>query len=112
MRPNNGGSTGMTESRERTRRVRVLVADEHTMFREGLAGMLGSAYGGDVEVVGKTTTGEAAIALAQKTDPNVIITGVHGSIKKAKDTLGRLRAGRSPRKMIILSMFADACFVV
>ena len=42
--------------------IRVLLADDHTMFREGLAGLLAS-YGG-MEVLGSTPNGEEAVALA------------------------------------------------
>jgi hypothetical protein len=36
---------------EQLRKVKVLLADDHTMFREGLAGMLLSSYADEVEVV-------------------------------------------------------------
>src|SRR5918995_3348171 len=48
-----------------SRRVKVLLADDHTMFREGMAGMLASSYGDHVEGVGKAHIGEEDITLAQ-----------------------------------------------
>src|SRR4051794_35300232 len=84
------GSTGkMDESVEQRqrRRVKVLLADDHTMFREGMAGMLTSSYGDHVEIVGKTTTGEEAVAVGREEDPDVIIMQVDRTLKKAKDTL-------------------------
>jgi DNA-binding NarL/FixJ family response regulator len=89
--------------------VRVLVADDHTMFREGLAGLLASSsYGVEVEVVGKTKIGEEAIALAREKNPDVIIMQVDRILKKAKDTLEKMREGSSsPPKIIILTMFED-----
>jgi DNA-binding NarL/FixJ family response regulator len=93
------GSTG--------KRLKVLLADDHTMFREGLAGMLGS-YGERVEVVGKTKIGEEAVALAQEEDPDVIIMQVDRTLKKAKDTLRQMREGSSSSpKVVILTMFED-----
>ncbi|MEJ7815371.1 MAG: hypothetical protein WKF53_09375 [Rubrobacter sp.] len=38
--------------------IKVLLADDHTLFRDGLAGLLAS-YGG-MEVVGSTSNGEEA----------------------------------------------------
>ena len=67
------GSVGKTQGRKHRRRVKVLLADDHTMFREGLAGMLASSYEGEVEVVGKTNTGQEAVALAHQTNPDVLI---------------------------------------
>ena len=91
------------------KRVKVLLADDHTMFREGLAGMLASSYGDQVEVVGKTNTGEEAVVVARQVDPDVIIMQVDRTLKKARDTLRRMREGSktSPPKVIILTMFEE-----
>jgi DNA-binding NarL/FixJ family response regulator len=102
------GETGKTDGAGERQRIKVLLADDHTMFREGLAAMLSSAYGDEVEVVGKTKIGEEAIALAQQEDPDVIIMQVDRTLKKAKDTLEQMREGSSsPPKVLILTMFED-----
>jgi DNA-binding NarL/FixJ family response regulator len=90
-------------------RVKVLLADDHTIFREGLAGMLASSYGDHVQVVGKTRIGEEAVAVAREEDPDVIIMQVDRLLKKTKDILRRLREGSktSPPKVIILTMFEE-----
>src|ERR687890_471807 len=77
------------------RRVRVLVVDDHTMFREGLASMLASSYGDEVEIVGKTNLGEDAVALAHENNPDVLIMQVDKTLKQAKDTLKQIREGSS-----------------
>ena len=46
----------------------VLLADNHTMFREGLAALL-TSYGG-LEVVGETTNDDRAVALVRETKPD------------------------------------------
>jgi DNA-binding NarL/FixJ family response regulator len=91
----------------RGERVKVLLSDDHTMFREGLARMLVSSYRDQVEVVGKTKIGEEGVALAQDKKPGVIIMQVDRTLKKAKDTLERMRREWSPPKVIILTMFED-----
>ena len=99
---------GAEEQRSSSRRVKVLLVDDHTMFREGLAGMLTSSYGDHVEVVGKSSIGEEAVALAQKEDPDIIIMQVDRTLKKVKDTLRQMREGSSsPPKVIILTMFEE-----
>jgi DNA-binding NarL/FixJ family response regulator len=83
--------------------LKVLVADDHTMFREGLAG-------DEVEVVGKTNTGQEAVDLAKEKEPDVITMQVDKTLNKAKDTLKQIRDGSSsssPPKVIILTMFED-----
>jgi DNA-binding NarL/FixJ family response regulator len=103
-----GAEEQRSSSSSSSSRVKVLLADPHTMFREGMAGMLASSYGDHVEVVGKTKIGEEAVALAQEEDPDVIIMQVDRTLKKAKDTLRRMREGSaSPPKVIILTVFED-----
>ena len=108
------GSTQKMEGRggRRDGPVKVLVAEDHTMFREGLAGMLASSYPEEVEVVGKTNTGEEAVALAREKEPDVITMQVDRTLKQARDTLRRIREGPSssssaPPKVVILTMFED-----
>jgi CheY-like chemotaxis protein/anti-sigma regulatory factor (Ser/Thr protein kinase) len=52
-------------------RVRVLLADDHAVMREGLAGLLGQESG--FEVVGQASDGQAAIELARRLMPDVIL---------------------------------------
>jgi DNA-binding NarL/FixJ family response regulator len=91
--------------------VKVLLADDHTMFRQGLAGMLASSYGDEVEVVGKTNTGQDAVALAHENNPDVLIMQVDKTLKQAKDTLKQISEGSSSSssgpKVVILTMFED-----
>jgi len=52
-------------------RIRVLIADDHPLFREGLRALLESV--GDTEVVGEATTGEEAVELACAERPDVVV---------------------------------------
>ena len=87
------------------RLTRVLLADDHTMFREGLARLLAS-YGG-LEVVGETTNDEGAVALAREKQPDVVIMQVQVPFERAKETLDKIRAVEPPPKVIIVTMFED-----
>jgi DNA-binding NarL/FixJ family response regulator len=57
-----------------TERLRVLIADDHPLFRDGLRVLLESA--GDVEVLGEATTGEEAVALALSLRPDVALMDI------------------------------------
>ena len=72
-----------SDDRSTGKRVKVLLADDHTMFREGLAGMLISSYEDKVEIVGKTKIGEEAVTVAQEKNPDVIMMQVDRTLKKA-----------------------------
>jgi DNA-binding NarL/FixJ family response regulator len=51
--------------------IRVLIADDHPHFRDGLRALLVSAP--DLEVVGEAGDGEQAISLAAELQPDVIL---------------------------------------
>lgn len=83
----------------------VLLADDHTMFREGMAKLL-TSYGG-LEVVGETTNDEGAVALAREKRPDVVIMQVQMPFEEAKLSLDRMREVEPPPKVIIVTMFED-----
>ena len=51
--------------------IRVLLADDHPVVREGLRGMLAAEP--DIEVVGEAASGPEAVALAERLRPDVIL---------------------------------------
>ena len=60
--------------------IRVHLADDHTMFREGLVAILTSS-GDGMEVVGQASTGEEAVALVERYKPDVMITQLDMHLK-------------------------------
>ena len=55
-------------------KIRVLIADDHALFRYGVRAMLASED--DFEVVGEAATGEEAVALAAELGPDVVLMDV------------------------------------
>lgn len=89
--------------------TRVLLADDHTMFREGLAGLLAS-YGA-MEIVGSTTNDADAAALAEETKPDVVIMQVQMPFERAKEILTRMRVVSPPPKVVIVTMFENPRYI-
>src|SRR5215207_6196696 len=83
--------------------IRVHLADDHTMFREGLESVL-TARGG-VEVVGRSSTGgEDIVALVEEKKPDVVITQIDTDLNTAKDVLSRIRSSSPDSRIVVLTM--------
>lgn len=54
--------------------IRVLIADDHPIFRDGMRGLLDSVEA--TEVVGEASSGEEAIELAEKLQPDIILMDI------------------------------------
>ncbi len=89
--------------------IKVLLADDHTLFREGLAGLL-AAHGG-LEIVGEVSNDEGALALAQEKKPDVIIMQVQMPFERAKESLGKMRESSPRPKVVIVTMFEEPRYV-
>ena len=83
--------------------IRVLLADDHTMFREGLAGILAS-YGG-MEVVAEAPNDAEALKLARELSPDVVIMQVQVPFERAIQTLKAMRSFPDPPMVVIVTMF-------
>jgi DNA-binding NarL/FixJ family response regulator len=85
--------------------IRVLIADDHPLFRDGMRGLLGSLP--DMEVVGEASSGEQAMELARELQPDVILMdikmpGING-IEATREILHT-----SPRiGVLVVTMFED-----
>jgi DNA-binding NarL/FixJ family response regulator len=83
--------------------VRVHLADDHTMFREGLEAILRARQG--IEVVGRSSTGEEAAVLVERSKPDLIITQLDMQIKTAQEILEGIRSASPDSKIVVLTMF-------
>ena len=89
--------------------IRVHLADDHTMFREGLeAILLSSRADGDIEVVGRSSTGgEDAITLVGENKPDVVIAQIDVDLNTAKDVLFRIRSASPHSRIVVLTIFEN-----
>ena len=89
--------------------IRVLLADDHTMFREGLAGILASY--GSMEVIAEVPNDAEALRLAGELSPDVVIMQVQMPFERSKETLKAMRSFPDPPKMVIVTMFESPRYV-
>jgi DNA-binding NarL/FixJ family response regulator len=83
--------------------VRVHLADDHTMFRQGLESILASREG--IEVVGSTSTSEQAAEQVARTRPDVIVTQLDMQPKMAQEIIEGLREASPESRIIVLTLW-------
>lgn len=90
--------------------VRIVVCDDHALFREGLSRILESEPG--CEVVGKAADGGELVELAVETRPDVILLDVVMPGMDGIDAARALRKRKVPARIIMLSAFDEERFVL
>jgi DNA-binding NarL/FixJ family response regulator len=82
--------------------IRVLLADDHTMFRQGIAGIL--ADYGAMEVVAEVPNDQDALALARELRPDAVVMQVQVPFERALGTLSAMRSFPDPPRVVIVTM--------
>ncbi|WP_433616022.1 response regulator [Dactylosporangium sp. CA-139114] len=85
--------------------IRVVVADDQTAVREGLALMLSLLD--DVEVVGEAADGEAALGLVAEHGPDVVLMDLRMPRMDGVAATGQIRARFPETRVVVLTTFAD-----
>ncbi len=85
--------------------MRILLADDHPLFRQGLRSLLDTLP--DLEVVGEARTGEQAIALAQTVQPDLVIMDIQMPEMNGIEATRRMTQSMPHPAILIVTMFED-----
>lgn len=85
--------------------IRVLLADDHTMLREGLRRSL-TAEG--FSIVGEASDGDEAVTLARQLDPDVVLMDVTMPVTDGIEATRTIRETLERVQVVMLTMHADA----
>jgi DNA-binding NarL/FixJ family response regulator len=84
--------------------MRVLVADDHSLFRDGLVSLLEAA---GHEVVGQVGDGQAAVEAARRLEPELTLLDVSMPILDGLGALRQIRAERPQAQVVMLTVSDD-----
>jgi DNA-binding NarL/FixJ family response regulator len=90
--------------------TRVLLADDHELFAEGLSALLNGEP--QLEVVGMANDGSQAVRAAREHEPDVVLMDLSMPDMSGIEATQLIRAERPAVKVLCLSMHADRGFVM
>jgi DNA-binding NarL/FixJ family response regulator len=85
------------------KRIRVLLAEDHTIVRQGIVALLGAES--DIEVVGEASNGVEAIELAKKLSPDVIIMDIGMRQLNGVEATREIKKLLPSVKILVLTMY-------
>lgn len=83
--------------------IRILIADDHPVVRDGLRGMLASQP--DLQVVGEAEDGTAAVRLAAELAPDVIMMDLRMPVLDGAAAIRQIRAQRPGAHILVLTTY-------
>jgi DNA-binding NarL/FixJ family response regulator len=85
--------------------IRVLIADDHPLFRDGLTALLDEGPG--TKLAGTAATGTDAVDLARETQPDVVLMDLHMPGMSGIEATRRIVADCPYAAVLVLTMFDD-----
>jgi DNA-binding NarL/FixJ family response regulator len=89
--------------------IRVLLADDHVMFRQGLRGILEEV---GMVVSGEASDGQEALQMAHEHPPDVTVLDITMPHLNGLETARRLREAMPQTKIVLLTMHTEEAYVI
>ena len=90
--------------------IRVLICDDQTVVREGLAAILSTDD--EIEVVGLARNGEEALTLVAEDRPDVVLMDLNMPVMNGVQATQRLRRSHPTVRVLVLTTYADEAWVI
>lgn len=90
--------------------IKVLVADDHTMFREGMRSLLQKEL--NIRIIGEADNGREAVRLALELKPDVVVMDITMPDLNGMEATRKIKKAIPQIKVICLSMHSDRRYVI
>ena len=90
--------------------IRILLADDHTIVRDGLRGLLEREP--DMMVVGEAADGRETVRLAEEQSPDVVVMDLAMPNMNGMEATRRILAANPRAAVVVLSMHQDESYVL
>jgi DNA-binding NarL/FixJ family response regulator len=91
------------------RRIRVLLADDHTVVRQGIRALLSAED--DIEIVGEADNGRHAVELVEKVLPDVALVDIAMPVLNGIEATRRIARKVPATKVLVLTSYGDGEYV-
>jgi DNA-binding NarL/FixJ family response regulator len=90
-------------------KIRVVLADDHVVVRQGLRALLASEE--DIEIVGEADNGRQAVQLAKKLMPDVMVMDIAMPVLNGLEATRQITHAVAETKVLVLSSYSDDSYV-
>lgn len=93
----------------KNKNIRIILADDHTIVRQGLSKLLNEAT--QITVIGEATNGREAVTMVEKLRPDVVIMDIAMPLLNGIEATRQIKRTMADTKIIILSMHAHNLYI-
>lgn len=90
--------------------IRVMLADDHILIREGIRQLL--EYDSSIEVVGEASNGEQCLEMISEVNPHVLLLDINMPVKNGIDVLQEIRNKKVNVKVLILTVHNEIDYLL
>lgn len=90
--------------------IKVMLADDHSMIREGLKNLL--ELDGDIEVIGEAVNGEDCLTKLELIEPDVLLLDINMPVMNGLDVLRKLKENNTDIKVLVLTVHNETEYLM